>query len=66
MKNRLNIFVTFVITACLVLPSSAAETPDPNDSSKYLNAVRMFLTYPVAFLDFCPRVKDPSGMSRHD
>jgi hypothetical protein len=41
MRNRLNIFIVFIVTTCLVLPISAALSAalDPN---RYLNAVRTF------------------------
>ena len=39
MRSRLNVFIILAITACFVLPSSAAEPSDPN---RYLNVVRTF------------------------
>jgi len=39
MRIRMNMLIIFIVTACFVLPSSAAEPPDPN---RYLNAVRTF------------------------
>jgi pectate lyase len=41
MRSRLNIPVIFVLTT-LVFPGSAAEPSDPNQSTKYLDAVRTF------------------------
>jgi hypothetical protein len=41
MRTRLNIATVFILT-CFVLPGSAAEPSDPNNNSKYLDAVRTF------------------------
>jgi len=42
MRSRLNIPVIFIITACFAYVCPAAETSDPSDPNRYLDAVRTF------------------------
>jgi pectate lyase len=42
MRNRLNVLVIIVLTTCLIPPCTAAKTSEPNQTSKYLDAVRTF------------------------
>jgi len=42
MRSRLDIPIVFVLTTCWVLVCPSSEPPDPNQSSKYLDAIREF------------------------
>ena len=42
MRNRLNILIMLILTICFALVCPAAEPSDPNQNSKYLDAVRQF------------------------
>ena len=42
MRSRLDIPIVLVLTTCWILVCPSSEPPDPNQSSKYLDAVRAF------------------------